>query len=473
MFVRFAAGCLLLLATATLALGQSDGWKSKSRSSSILGGRSAIARGQAGDENGPAFRDPSIARPAELPAPVGHPPSASAAPAPMTTGLVTTAFNLPATDAATAAALTPAAADALLAAAAAAPQLHTVANFSGGSGTLPNEHGQIWREYDISGYTLRVQGIEKPEQAVIDWVIRETGTQVWFSEPLGILSASRTTLRVYHTPEMQAIVKEIVDRFVGGQPSAYSYGVKLLTVNSPNWRGRMHRVMKPVNVQTPGIQAWIMTKEDAALLLTDLRTRPDYREYNSANLLMHNGQTGTLAHVKPNSYVKNIHFSGDAFGSHIPEMAQVNEGYKLEISPLVSLDGSVVDSVIKCEVDQVEKMVPITIEVPTQLSPGQRVEVQVPQIVSWRVHERFRWPADQVLVLSCGVVAKPGGGKPGLLGMPNVPNPLAGAPRADAMMFLEAKGNVTGPLAATLPAGSGVSTPAFQTGAANTYQGRY
>src|SRR5262245_42857501 len=33
-----------------------------------------------------------------------------------------------------------------------------------GAGVLPNEHGQVWREYDISPYTLKIQGAAKPEQ---------------------------------------------------------------------------------------------------------------------------------------------------------------------------------------------------------------------------------------------------------------------------------------------------------------------
>ncbi|MCA9270553.1 MAG: hypothetical protein KDA41_18855, partial [Planctomycetales bacterium] len=240
-----------------------------------------------------------------------------------------------------------------------------------------------------------------------------------------------------------------------------------------NWRSRLQRSMRPVSVQTPGIQAWIMSKEDAAILASDLKNRPDYLEYNSTNLIIHNGQSGGLAHVKPNSYIKNVLFSGDAFGSYQPELGQIDEGYSLQISPLVTADGSIVDAVIKCSVDQVEKMVSVNIDVPTQLNAGQQVQIQVPQMVSWRVHERFRWPAEQVLVLSCGVVAKPGGGKAGLFGLTNVPNPLASAPRADALMILECKGTVGSPLVQSLPAGSGVSTPAFQTGAANTYHGRY
>src|SRR5438105_13237175 len=83
---------------------------------------------------------------------------------------------------------------------------------SKGQGILPNEHGQVWREYDISPYTLRVRDVAKPEQAIIDWILRETGTEVWFSEPLGILNASSTTLRVYHTPAMHERVRGIVER---------------------------------------------------------------------------------------------------------------------------------------------------------------------------------------------------------------------------------------------------------------------
>ncbi len=303
------------------------------------------------------------------------------------------------------------------------------AAFTSGGGTLPNDHGQVWREYDISQYTMRVQGIEQPQQAIVDWIINETGTQVWFSEPLGLLSASRTTLRVYHTPQMQAVVQSIVDRFNSGQTNPYSFGVRLLTISDPNWRTKLHHMMKPVSVQTPGIQAWIMKKEDAAIFVTALKARTDYREYNSTNLLIHNGQEGSLAHKKPTSYIKNILSSGDAFGSYQPEMGQIDEGYNLSISPLTTIDNTVVDAVIKCKVDQIERLVPVDIEVASQLNPGQRVQVQVPQVVSWRVHERFRWPTDHVLIVSCGVVAKPKGGRPGVLGLglPSVPNPLAGA----------------------------------------------
>ncbi|REJ67097.1 MAG: hypothetical protein DWQ31_12300, partial [Planctomycetota bacterium] len=89
-----------------------------------------------------------------------------------------------------------------------------IARVTKGSGTLPNDQGQVWREYDISPYTLRVTSTNQPEQAIVDWILRETGYEAWHGEEVAVLNATRGTLRVYHTPEKQAIVGEIVDRFV-------------------------------------------------------------------------------------------------------------------------------------------------------------------------------------------------------------------------------------------------------------------
>jgi hypothetical protein len=116
----------------------------------------------------------------------------------------------------------------------------------------------------------------------------------------------------------------------------------------------------------------------------------------------------------------------------------VDEGYSLTISPLLSLDGKSVEAAIECQVDQIEKLVPVTIDVPIG-KQSQRVQVQVPQMVSWRLSERFRWPADQVLLLSCGVVANPAGAIGGplaeLLGPIGVPTS-----RADALLLVEHRG---------------------------------
>jgi hypothetical protein len=346
------------------------------------------------------------------------------------------------------------------AAPAAAPRGSAAA--SKGSGVLPNEHGQVWREYDISPYTSGVNGTEKPEQAVVDWVLRETGTQMWFSEPLGILSATRTTLRVYHTQQVQELVGGVVDRFVGGDDAAQTFSMRLVTLDNPNWRSVAQRMIRPVAVQSPGVEAWILSKEDAALLVGEIRKRTDFREHNAPNLVIYNGQTYALANTRPRSYVKAVNPRGDLYAGYELGMGQVMEGYTVEISPLLSVDGRTIDAVVKAEVDQVEKLEPVFIDVPTPVNPRQRVQIQVPQLASWRLHERFRWPADQVLLISRGVVATPAPGKAGPLGIGNL---SPGPARADALLLLEGKGK-----GAAVAGADGTATP--RVGSLN-YGGRY
>ena len=127
-----------------------------------------------------------------------------------------------------------------------------------GDGVLPNSPGQIWREYDISPYTERVTTTARPEQAIVDWILRDTGTEVWFSDPVGLLSASREKLVVYHTPEMHELVRGVVDRFVSSQAESHAFGLQLVTVGSPNWRSKALPLMRAVTVQSPGVDAWLL-----------------------------------------------------------------------------------------------------------------------------------------------------------------------------------------------------------------------
>jgi len=324
-----------------------------------------------------------------------------------------------------------------------APSRTPVTLVNKGAGVLPNDHGQVWREYDIRPYTSRVTNTERPEQAVVDWILRETGTDVWFSEPLGILSANKDTLRVYHTPEMQRLVLDIVDRFVSSQAEAQAISIRLVSVGSPNWRTTAMSLLQPIDVKTAGVEAWIVSKENAAILLAQLRKRTDYREQDAPSIPIHNGQSHTITRTTPRTFVRSVRMRPDVWPGHELVSGQMQEGYSLQISPLMSLDGNTIDAVIKCEVDQIEKLVPVNVDIPVNTGGAQRVQVQVPQVVSWRLHERFRWPANQVLMLGCGVVASPTQERMGPLGLPLPPLPLTGSGRADALLLIESSGKAS------------------------------
>ena len=347
-------------------------------------------------------------------------------------------------------------------------QARTAAPSVAADKTLPSNAGQKYRKYDLSPYTGHLNQVVRPEQAVVDWIIRETGSDAWFSPPFGFLNADHNTLSVYHTPEMHQLVGEVVEKFVAGDTEPQVLSVKVLNVGNPNWRNRAHLLMQHVGVDSPGVQAWLLSKENAAMVMNQLRQRTDTRVTQDLNLVLHNGQTQNLTSTVGKNYVRNMRQTPTGWPPYEPETGEIHVGYKVEISPLLSTDGKVIDCVIKAEIDQLDKLLPVDLELPLQNNQVHRAQIDVPQVVSWRLNERFRWPSDMILLLSCGVVASPDGESKSPMSFLNM-SMLTGTTtgRADALMFIQFKGRASANLTHTGPAMQ-MATPQNQTS-----RGRY
>lgn len=350
------------------------------------------------------------------------------------------------------------------------------ARVSKGSGRLPNDAGQVWREYDIRPYTQRLAAEPKPQQRVVDWILRETGYEAWHGETVGILNSDRETLTVYHTPAMQAIVADIVDRFVNGRAAEQAFSMRIVTVRNPDWRVRALGLMSPISVQSPGLQGWIMPKENYALLSSELARRGDVRDYNASGQLVPNGQSVVFSTMRPRGYVKGIVPTQNAWPGYQPETGQIEEGASLEFNPLLSLNLDTAEAVVKLRLNQVEKMRRVSLDLPTPgvaaagATPGQRLQIEVPQVTSANLHERFRWPANQVLVLSMGMVATPGP-ESGNAFSEMLPDMMKSPPRADALLFVEVRNSAIPTAAPTAdPNGGRMSTAVRPT---PTFHGRY
>ena len=305
---------------------------------------------------------------------------------------------------------------------------------------LPRTHGQVFRRYDLRPYTGRIDSSPTPQQAVIDWIIRETGTATWFNEPLGFFSASRDTLTVYHTPAVQRVVAEVVNHLVEGLDEAVVLDVRLARVTSPSWRLRAHPMLHSISVAQPGVEAWLISKENATVLYNALSRRADFRESIARSLTVENGQSHTFSQQTPRSYVRTVRNATRNDARYEAVAGEIQEGHLLEMSCLVDSAEGNVDMVVKCRLEQVERFLPLTMNLPGVGNQQSRMRIQVPQVAGWQCQERFRWPLDQVLVVSFGVVPVPGPAPPTSLG---IPNPFSTRPgRADALLFIEYKGTV-------------------------------
>ena len=332
----------------------------------------------------------------------------------------------------------------------AVPSLESaVAQGGGAAPNLPNDAGQYWKTYDLRPYTKELKTVDRPQQAIVDWVLRETGTDVWFTDPFGVLNADRNTLRVYHNKQMQEIVSRIHERFVNGTTETQLYGLRVMAVGNPNWRTRTQALMRSVRAQSPGVHAYLLSKENAALLMATLRGRSDFRELSAVDMVVHNGQSQVLEKVRGRNYVSDYKPVQAAFPPYMPETGELQEGYRLQLSPLLSLDRREVDLVVKCNIDQVEKLSNVNLDLPLVGGQTYAAQIHVPQVASWRLHERFRWPSDQVLLLSCGVVAAPDsnttpsllGGGSSFLGLDRIFS--NNGQRAEALLMIEYRGRAS------------------------------
>ena len=206
---------------------------------------------------------------------------------------------------------------------------------------------------------------------------------------------------------MQKRVSELVDRFTNSEAAAYTFSTRVVTLDSPTWRTTAARLLRPVPVQTSGVHAWVLPKEDAAILVGELRRRGDYREHTSPYLIINNGQATVISSMRGRPYVRDVAADPNTAAGFANTPGQVDEGFAIDFSPLLSLDRRTIHAAIRCDINQVEAVHPVIIEVPTATSPRQRTKVEVPQVTQYRFHERFRWPVDRVLVVGMGMVPLP------------------------------------------------------------------
>jgi hypothetical protein len=315
--------------------------------------------------------------------------------------------------------------------------------------SLPTSAGQYWMEYDIRPYTQVLKNVDRPQQAVIDWILRDTGTDVWFAEPTGILTADRSTLRVYHNDAMHQVVKQSYERFVNGPSDPQVFSLRIITITNPNWRQRALAWMRSVEVDSPGVNGWLLSKENSAMLMSMLRSRNDVRETALPELSILNGQSHNIDQLRSRNYVREYTRQEQPYPAYVPVNDEIQEGYRIQFSPLMSTDLRTMDVSLKCSIDQVERLNQVSVDLPTANGGVQSAQINVPQLVSWRLHERFRWPSDQVLVLSCGVIAAPTANEgnsligntsgTSLFGLNKLLPNQAGA-RADAILVIEYKG---------------------------------
>lgn len=268
---------------------------------------------------------------------------------------------------------------------------------------VPATAGQVWKTYDLAPF-VKAAG-PGSGRLVVDWVLQDTGYGAWHGATPAVLSADGDTLSCFHVPDMQARVADVVGRFVGEADTPHRFSVRVLGIRSAGWRTDVRPVLRPIAAATPGVQAWTVTREDGAQVVGRLRARADCQELPTAPVLAANGMPATLAGGRRLPYVQDVAPRPDAWPGWELRNAACDEGLTIDVQPLLSSDGTAVEAVFRCRIDQIERLAAVSLASPA--GDPQGVAVQVPQLAAVRIGERFRWPATHVLVVSLGLVPWP------------------------------------------------------------------
>ena len=287
---------------------------------------------------------------------------------------------------------------------------------------VPADSGQVWKTYDIAPF-VAVAG-SGSERHVVDWILQETGYAAWHGASPASLSAGPEKLACFHVPEMQSRVEEIVTRFVGEASSPHRFTVRVFGVASPAWRGDARPVLQPIAAATPGVQAWILARENAAEVVARLRARSDCQELPTGPVLAANGLPAILTGGRKLPYVQDVGPPGWQ-----PSSGACDEGLAIDVHPLLVADGTAVEAVFRCRIDQVERLAPVTLPAPAGVRG--KLQMEVPQVAAVRVGERFRWPSSQTLVIGIGLVPWP------VPAQNTVPGLVPDAKRRDVVVVIE------------------------------------
>ncbi|MBI3467074.1 MAG: hypothetical protein HY000_29010, partial [Planctomycetes bacterium] len=261
---------------------------------------------------------------------------------------------------------------------------------------------QVWREYNLAPFTSRQTTPGRPEQAVVDWIIQETGDETWHGEEVTALSAGRGRLQVFHTPDVQDQVAEIVDRFVRPPQWQVIMKFEILSCSNLDWRSGLIHLLKPVATGPEGQHVWAVAPEDAALVRDRLRRTSQARALNRLSVAVTNGQTSNVDSAQPMSYISGLELASGAFTAYNPVIGRLNEGAKLRVTPLWTADGTAVDMRLVLTTRAVRKLHQAQSTAP--LTTGnQNATVQVPEVSATMLDQSLRWPTSQVLLISAGV----------------------------------------------------------------------
>jgi hypothetical protein len=300
-----------------------------------------------------------------------------------------------------------------------------------------NESGFQWKRYDISRYTrLASNQSTPPEKAIVDWIFKRTGITEWHGEKLAVLSASRTQLRAYNSPDVLKQVDEVVERFVNATDDVLSIHIQFIAAVDTRWRYTVFPRLTHVGSGPQGQQIWTMRVEDSAIVLSNMQLQQGFKKLADQKIEMINGQTLTIRTHEERSFAGGLQRESAAGLGFQPRVDKIDEHITLKMSPLLNFDGNAVDTMVDLTINTVRSFHRTKVLAPREIGPPE-MSIDVPESTQTRLDQTIKnWPLGQTLLISGGI-------HPGILdkksGWFNLPIPGTYPTGTEVLVFLDAQ----------------------------------
>ncbi len=268
-----------------------------------------------------------------------------------------------------------------------------------------DEPGQAWRNFDIARYTSLAYKPENPtpQNAIIEWIFRRTGSAIWHGEKVAVLSAGKAQLRAYHSPRVLKQVEEMVKRFTDSQTDLLQVRARFVAAQDTRWRYSVFSRLNRIGTGPQGQQLWLVSKDDAQLVRSQLLAYPGFKGLADQTVKLVNGQTLTMETADEMDYVVGPRRESAAGYGFQPGFQALKEGASLRFSPLLTYDGDALEAAIDLQVTTIRRLVKTKILTRRDVGPGD-MPIDVPEVSLTRLNVPIKnWQLGQTLIISAGI----------------------------------------------------------------------
>jgi len=277
---------------------------------------------------------------------------------------------------------------------------------------LPNQNGQIWREYPV------IVPMENTSPlAIVEYIRRETGEAAWIGDNFGLISCDGQKLYVYHAPPMQQRVAEIIARFMRPETQNVQFVTKLQfhsfskNLGVADIRQPIYQYLNPILepdgtssvCKTPGVTAYWVAKENVPkfreALESTLRDIQSCISIEGPGVMTFNGQTACVQDITNVPYVADVAaIRREGTTGHQPIVRMLEQGRTIQTFSLLSWDCQMVTSDVSATISALTMM--DSVNMGTTEKP---IILQVPQTEKIEFSgQGLTWSADGMLVVFYG-----------------------------------------------------------------------